>query len=143
MAVGGMREVEKVMLHCTRTDTFPTKGSWITSRWSTGFVLLLAKCTLVSRLLSCMPIVCKTIHNPLFNHLTPCAIWLTDVYKKLNVLVCTLYNDLTYHPSGFGGLVVSMLASGTQDRGFAPGQSRRICLAGKIHSMPSFGGELK
>jgi hypothetical protein len=27
MAVGGMREVEKVMLHCTRTDTFPTKGS--------------------------------------------------------------------------------------------------------------------
>jgi hypothetical protein len=28
--------------------------------------------------------------------------------------------------SGFGGLVVNMLASGTQDRGFAPGRSRRI-----------------
>ena len=28
--------------------------------------------------------------------------------------------------SGFGGLVVSMLASGTQDRGFDPGRSRRI-----------------
>ena len=27
---------------------------------------------------------------------------------------------------GFGGLVVSMLASGTQDRGFDPGRSRRI-----------------
>jgi hypothetical protein len=27
--------------------------------------------------------------------------------------------------SGFGGLVVSMLASGTQDRGFAPGQRRK------------------
>ena len=28
--------------------------------------------------------------------------------------------------SGFGGLVVNMLASGTQDRGFDPGRSRRI-----------------
>ena len=28
--------------------------------------------------------------------------------------------------SGFGGLVVSMLASGTQDRGVDPGRSRRI-----------------
>ena len=28
--------------------------------------------------------------------------------------------------SGFSGLVVSMLASGTQDRGFNPGRSRRI-----------------
>jgi hypothetical protein len=37
--------------------------------------------------------------------------------------------------------VVSMLASGTQDRGFAPDRSRRIFPAGKIHSMPSFGGE--
>jgi hypothetical protein len=33
--------------------------------------------------------------------------------------------------SGFGGLVVSMLASGTQDRGFAPDRSRRIFPAGK------------
>jgi hypothetical protein len=40
---------------------------------------------------------------------------------------------------GFGGLGVSMLASGTQDRGFAPERSRRIFSAGKIHSMPSFG----
>jgi hypothetical protein len=32
-----------------------------------------------------------------------------------------------------------MLASGTQDRGFAPDQSRRIFAAGKIYSMPSFG----
>jgi hypothetical protein len=41
--------------------------------------------------------------------------------------------------SGFGGLGVSMLASGTQDRGFAPDRSRRIFPPGKIHSMPSFG----
>jgi hypothetical protein len=42
-------------------------------------------------------------------------------------------------PSGFSGLGVSMLASGTQDRGFAPDRSRRIFPDGKIHSMPSFG----
>jgi hypothetical protein len=54
--------------------------------------------------------------------------------------------ELRYKPeghgfdsSGFGGLVVSMLASGTQDRGFATDRSRRIFPAGKIHSMPSFG----
>jgi hypothetical protein len=45
--------------------------------------------------------------------------------------------------SGFGDLGVSMLASGTQDCGFAPDRSRRIFPAGKIHSMPSFGGEVK
>jgi hypothetical protein len=45
--------------------------------------------------------------------------------------------------SGFGGLVASMLASGTQDRGFAPDRSRRIFPAGKIHSMPAVGGEVK
>jgi hypothetical protein len=35
--------------------------------------------------------------------------------------------------------VVSMLASGTQDRGFAPDRSRWIFPAGKIQSMPSLG----
>jgi hypothetical protein len=45
--------------------------------------------------------------------------------------------------SGFGGLVVSMLASGTQDRGFTPGQSRWIFSGEKILSMPSFGREVK
>jgi hypothetical protein len=37
--------------------------------------------------------------------------------------------------SGFGGLVVSMLASGTQDRRFAPGE--------KVLSVPSFGRVVK
>jgi hypothetical protein len=45
--------------------------------------------------------------------------------------------------SGFGGLVVSVLAFGTQDRGFAPGQSRRIFPGEKFLSMPSFGREVK
>jgi hypothetical protein len=36
-----------------------------------------------------------------------------------------------------------MLASGTQDRGFAPGRSRRIFRAKKILNMPSFGREVE
>jgi hypothetical protein len=35
---------------------------------------------------------------------------------------------------GLGGLGVCVLASGTQDRGFAPDRSRRIFHNGKIHS---------
>jgi hypothetical protein len=45
--------------------------------------------------------------------------------------------------SGLGGLVVSMLASGTQDHGFAPSRSRRIFSGEKILSTPSFGREVK
>jgi hypothetical protein len=41
---------------------------------------------------------------------------------------------------GFGGLVVSMLASGTQVRGFKPGQSRQIFQAKKSTAcLPSEG----
>ena len=42
--------------------------------------------------------------------------------------------------SGFGGLVVSMLASGTQDRGFDPGRSRRIFRAKKSTACLPWGG---
>jgi hypothetical protein len=45
--------------------------------------------------------------------------------------------------SGSGGLGVSVLASGTQVRGFKPGRSRRIFKGGKILSTPSFGREEK
>jgi hypothetical protein len=44
---------------------------------------------------------------------------------------------------GFGGLVVSMLASGSRVRGFKPGRCRWIFTSVKILSMPSFGGEVK
>ena len=44
---------------------------------------------------------------------------------------------------GFGGLVVSMLASGTQVCGFKPGRSRWIFTVVKVLSMPSSGGEVK
>jgi hypothetical protein len=54
-----------------------------------------------------------------------------------------LYGVMLHFFSGFGGLVVSMLASGTQDRGFKPDQSRRIFSGIKIPSMPSFGREVK
>ena len=43
---------------------------------------------------------------------------------------------------GFGGLVVSMLASGTRVRGFKPGRSRWIFRASSLR-MPSFGGGVK
>jgi hypothetical protein len=46
-------------------------------------------------------------------------------------------------PSSFGGLLVSMLVSGTQDRGFEPLRNRLIIRGEKIHSMPSFGEEVK
>ena len=44
---------------------------------------------------------------------------------------------------GFGGLMVSMLASGTQVCGFKPGRSRWIFTVVKILNMPSSGGEVK
>ena len=49
----------------------------------------------------------------------------------------------THLIDGFGGQVVSMLASGTQVCGFKPGQSRWIFMGIKILSMPSSGGEVK
>jgi hypothetical protein len=45
-------------------------------------------------------------------------------YMQSSVLV--LCNSLSPVLSGFGGLVVSVLASGTQDRGFTPSRSSRI-----------------
>jgi hypothetical protein len=45
----------------------------------------------------------------------------------------------TVEISGFGGLGVCMLASGTQDHGFALDRSRRIFPVGNIQSMPSVG----
>jgi hypothetical protein len=45
--------------------------------------------------------------------------------------------------SGFGGLVVSVLASGTRVSGFKPGRSRRIFSGIKILSMRSYGREVK
>jgi hypothetical protein len=46
----------------------------------------------------------------------------------------------TVYASGFGGLVVSMLASGTQDREFKPCQSHRIFWAKKSSAcLPSEG----
>jgi hypothetical protein len=47
-----------------------------------------------------------------------------DLYFSPDI-VCKLW-VMHPHLCGFGGLVVSMLAFGTQDRGFTPGQSRWI-----------------
>ena len=47
------------------------------------------------------------------------------------------YPNITEVIDDFGGLVVSMLTSGTQVRGFKPGRSRWIFTDVKILSMPS------
>jgi hypothetical protein len=57
--------------------------------------------------------------------------------KNVEPLEASLYKD------GFDGLVVSMLASGTQGRGLKPGRGRWIFADVKILSMPSFGREVK
>jgi hypothetical protein len=67
----------------------------------------------------------------------------STVKKATLTLFLRIQHTSHYGYCGFGGPVVSMLVSGTQDRGFAPGQSRQIILGKKILSMPSFGGEVK
>jgi hypothetical protein len=60
-----------------------------------------------------------------------------------SILTQPAASQLNIQPSGFGGLAVSMLPSGTQDRGFKPGRSRQIFSGVKILKMPSFGREVK
>ena len=52
-------------------------------------------------------------------------------------------SDASLDVDSFGGLVLSMLASGTQVCGFKPSRSRWIFSGVKILSMPSSGGEVK
>jgi hypothetical protein len=58
----------------------------------------------------------------------------------LSLLLCSKFSP---DVDGFGGLVVSMLASGTQGHGFKPSRSRWIFTCIKILRMPSSGGEVK
>jgi hypothetical protein len=70
---------------------------------------------------------------------------LIRVRDNLNYWTAPVGSDLvllahTVATSGFGGLVASMLASGTQDRGYEPGRSRRIFRAKKSTAcLPSEG----
>jgi hypothetical protein len=69
-----------------------------------------------------------------------------DEFKYLRTNLAnqnSIQEEFKFRFSGFGGLVVSMLASGTQVRGFKRGRSRRIFSGEKILSMPSFGGEVR
>jgi len=54
-----------------------------------------------------------------------------------------IYREVTPQISGFSGLVFSMLASGTQIRGFKTRLKRSDFSGEKIVSMPSFGGKVK
>jgi hypothetical protein len=87
----------------------------------------------------------------------PCRLWLAiSLVSVQSVIVSTrsislriiklcILSHLVFRPmfDGFGGLVVSMLASGTQSRGFKPGWNRWIFTDVKILSMLSSGGEVK
>jgi hypothetical protein len=74
--------------------------------------------------------VCYVYAHLYVCHRTPCKgpfprSQLTTLY--LHISRCWLLNG----PNGFGGLGVSVLASGTQVRGFKPSRSRRIFKGGK------------
>jgi hypothetical protein len=65
-----------------------------------------------------------------------CVYWFQPVLHHLGIPQ-DIYRACT---SGFGGLVVSMLASGSRVRGFKPGRSRRIFLMEKSSAyLPSEG----
>jgi hypothetical protein len=65
-------------------------------------------------------------------------------YKNIDHLVSRWFLYVPPTVSGFGGLAVSMLASGTQDRGFAGSAKAVVIFFGrKILSMPFFGREVK
>jgi hypothetical protein len=72
----------------------------------------------------------------------------TNLYGTNDVKIRAYIGNYIFHciynirEGGFGGLLVSMLASGTQDRGFKPGRSRRIFRAKKSSTcLPSEGKE--
>jgi hypothetical protein len=62
---------------------------------------------------------------------------------EVEVTVSIMEMENKPEPSSFGGLEVSVLAFGTQVRGFKPGRSRRIFKGKKFLSTPSFRGEVK
>jgi hypothetical protein len=67
-----------------------------------------------------------------------CTLCLVTILVTISYYIFLI--DARHAVNGFGGLVVSMLASGTQDRGFKPGHIRRIFHAKKFTAcLPSEG----
>ena len=88
----------------------------------------------------------KEAHIPI----SPVRLGTVPVYTHMrreklfcSCLVSKLPRSFIHSDYGFGGLVVSMLASGTQVYGFKPGLSCWIFTGVKILCMPSSGGEVK
>jgi hypothetical protein len=70
-------------------------------------------------------------------------IWTSLKLEMLKYVRVYIYIHISLYYINFSGLVVRMLASGIQVRGFKPGRSRPIFQGEKILSMPSFGVEVK
>jgi hypothetical protein len=68
-------------------------------------------------------VFCYKINAKCGGKFWPVACYIISRYLQIFTLFET---GVVPRRRGFGGLVVSMLASGTQVRGFAPGRSRRI-----------------
>jgi hypothetical protein len=77
---------------------------------------------------SCILVTSRTTFNLIYSASNRASVFcVTDVSAQPVINTGQRQACLTNPPglSGFGGLVVSMLASGTQDRRFAPGRRRR------------------
>jgi hypothetical protein len=99
-------------------------ASWI-QFWFVSFVLKYLNFTIV------------------LTHLINCPIVSSFTEAVIRNLFWNSHKLTIYKLSGFSGLGVSVLASGTQVRGFKPSRRRRIFKGGKILSTPSFRREVK
>ena len=98
------------------------KTSWMRRPWPTG------GCCVKKNVLNIW-----SEHNYIFSHrLVQTTTCFGPVYWSSSGCIINLISNYTVCAwvipayRGFGGLVVSVLASGTQDRGFKPGRSRRV-----------------
>ena len=67
----------------------------------------------------------------------------THSFQKYSVSRCAICFPSVINTKGHRWSRGSVLTFGTQVRGFNSGRSRRIFQGEKIHSTPSFGGEVK
>jgi hypothetical protein len=89
----------------------------------------------VCLLVFCCYIILYSCYQLLYCFVCDC-----DFKMQLSMFIWVMCHPLAINQPVIGGLVVSMLASGTQDRGFKPGQGRHIFQGKKSSArLPSEG----